>query len=122
MRTGGKSDRAAGLSRDGEGQGGMATRVQGRRTIRSRLPEQAANSALLAGEGKHCVKQALLLRIVLVSVVIGTDHDVFVVEQARRDGDVRRRARTGKLGSRLHSARARRTDFIHGCKLGARAA
>ncbi len=66
----------------------MGSPVQGRRTTRSRLPEKAARSALLAGEAKHGVKQALFVRIVLVSVVIGTDHEVFVVEQARRDGDV----------------------------------
>jgi hypothetical protein len=96
----------------------MGSPVQERRTIRSHPPEKAARSVLLAREGKHGVKQALLIRMVLVSVVISTHHDVFVIEQAWRNGDVRRRARGGKLGLRLRSAPAGGRDVIHGYKFG----
>lgn len=65
----------------------------------------------MPGESDCCREQAALCLIIFVAVVLGADHNMLLIEQARRDGDVRRAAGRCKIG--LESRSGGRRPLVH---------
>jgi hypothetical protein len=79
-----------------------------------------ANRSILIG---HVVKQSgqqfAPSPVTFVGVVRLPDDRKFLVQNARRDGDMQRRPRWCEVGRCFGSAMASRADFVHGEKIGA---
>ncbi len=69
----------------------------------------------MSGEGERCREQPAAGVDIFVVVILGADHNRLVIEQARRDGYVRRTA--GRRKVRLVSRNRRGRRLIHASKI-----